>query len=213
MSDLTLKPRNQFGRNFIESVENILNDLRLKRKWEEQLAFLNSIKETISNEYEYPTRVRVHVNDDLWMIEIATDSTKDRASSLYFGTGYVKGILSGEKPLSEWKQKYVIKNVSPETVWKFYESNIDSPNILIHMLTHFDKGWPWGSFSADMDTFFVSLHSDGNYGLYEIDEAGNKTLIAKDNFQDIVLYYLQLPRRFQPNLNYVIAPLDGQSIS
>lgn len=214
MSDLTLNPRNQFGRKFIESVENILNDLRLKHKLEEQLAFLNSIKEIIHNEYEYPTRVRVHVNDDLWMLEIATDCTKDRSSSLYFGRGYVKGILSGETPISEWKQKYVIQNVRKETIEKFYESNIDTPSVLIHMLTHFDNGWPWGTFSAEIDAIYVSLRGEGDYGLYKIEPSGDKTLIAKDDFLDIVLYYQQLTRKIQPaGLNYIISPLGEQSIS
>ena len=95
--------------------------------------------------------IRIVTSYGLWALIINCRSTG--ITNMYLGRGYQKGILSGNKPLTEWKEDYVIENISPATIEKFKQTSVNHYGYLVDLLSHYNNGEEWGTCSPEFSEF------------------------------------------------------------
>ena len=95
--------------------------------------------------------IRIVTSYGLWALIINCRSTG--ITNMYLGRGYQKGILSGNKPLTEWKEDYVIENILPTTIEKFKQTSVNHYGYLADLLSHYNNGKDWGTCSPEFSEF------------------------------------------------------------
>ena len=199
MSISILKPIEGSRESVLNSLDQLLSTIKL---WE-QTPLVEKFKDKIRESFDYPQRVRVHIKEEYWMLQVSNDSTA--CVDLYFGLGYKPGILTGEKPLAEWDSEYILKDVSNDVLMKFYDDefhkdSIYNLSVLINMMHHFNNGEPWGSFSATL--FMNAPDFEKEYSLYYAHTDGSKTFLRKGTFAEMWDWH----RRVHPHSSIIAVP-------
>ena len=199
-----LKPSEGSRETLIDALDHLLAN----HTWYEQLDIIRVFKKELQHSYEQPQNMAIHVMGDFWMFEFSP--THNSPIDLYFGQGYTKGVLTGEKPLTEWNPDNVLKDVSRATIEKFYDQafhkdSIYSQDILIDLMYHFNNGEPWGSFSAK--SFPIVPDFKEHYSLHYVDEEGIKTFLRKGTFAEVGELW-QIIERVNPKANIVVIAVE-----
>ena len=95
--------------------------------------------------------IRILTSYGIWAMLVKCRSTG--ITNMYLGRGYQKGILSGNKPLTEWKEGYVIENCLPTTIEKFKQTSVTHYGYLADLLLHYNNGEGWGTCSPEFSEF------------------------------------------------------------